>query len=157
MLANLDDVFLVGLEDVVLSSLENLKPAFLSIGLQISTNTCEIYSPSGSLRSSGFDFDDISLSSDGTIILGAPIGSMEYVSTVCCQYAESGKRLCDHLQELGEVQSTMLLLWFSHVPRLDNLARSTFPEWLQPAAEIHDMITRDTFSTLMGLPDRSWR
>ena len=85
---------------------------------------------------------------------------MEYVSTVCCQYAESGKRLCDQLQELGEVQSAMLLLRFCHVPRLNHLARSTFPEWLQPAAEIHDKITRDTFSTLMGysnLPDRSWR
>ena len=103
VLAYLDDVFLVGLEDDVLSSLENLKLAFSSIGLQISTNKCEIYSPSGSLRS---DFDDISVSSDGIIILGAPIGSMEYVSTVCCQYAESGKRLCDQLQELGEVQST---------------------------------------------------
>ena len=90
VLAYLDDVFLVGLEDDVLSSLENLKPAFSSIGLQISTNKCEIYSPSGSLRSCGSDFDDISVSSDGTIILGAPIGSMEYVSTVCCQYAESG-------------------------------------------------------------------
>ena len=85
---------------------------------------------------------------------------MEYVSTVCCQYAESGKRLCDQLQELGEVQSAMLLLRFCHVPRLNHLARSTFPEWLQPAAEIHDKITRDKFSTLMGysnLPDRSWR
>ena len=47
VLAYLDDVFLVGLEEDVLSSLNSLRPAFSNICLQIFTNKCEIYSPSG--------------------------------------------------------------------------------------------------------------
>ena len=85
VLAYLNNVFLVGLQNKVLSSLEVLKSAFSSIGLQISTNKCEVYSPSGYLKSSRSVSNEISEFSDDTIIHGAPIGNNQYVSNVCCQ------------------------------------------------------------------------
>ena len=58
------------------------------------------------------------------------------------------------------MQSAMLLLRYCHVPRLNQLARSTFPKLYKPAAEIQHMTTRDTFSFLMGysnISDSSWK
>ena len=98
VLAYLDDVFSVRLDKDVLSSLDSLRPAFSNIGLQTSTNKCEIYSPSGSLRSCRSDVNDISVIVDGTMILDAPNGNKQYVSAACCQYADTGKQLCAQLR-----------------------------------------------------------
>ena len=159
VLAYLDDIFLVGEKDDVLSSLDYLRPAFSNIGLQISSSKCEIYSPSGPLMSGRSDLDAIPVVSDGTIVLGAPIGKREYVSAASSQYAESGRLLCEQLMKLGEVQSAMLLLRFCHVPRMNHLARLVCPDRLQAAAEVHDKISRETFTHVLGyshLTDSSW-
>ena len=71
VLAYLDDVFLVGLEEDVLSSLDSLRPAFSNIGLQISFNKCEIYFLSWSLRSCRSNLNDISVTLTGRF-LGLP-------------------------------------------------------------------------------------
>ena len=52
---------------------------------------------------------------------------------------------------MDDPQSSSLLLRHCHVPRMNHLTRSVFPCDLQRGADIHDRITKDTFSAIIGL------
>ncbi len=159
VLAYLDDVFMVGLPQDVLSALDDLRPAFEAIGLSIANHKCKIYSGLDSPCLSSNTASSIPVTSDGTVILGTPIGRDDFIFASCDDTAKSGSQLCDKLVDLGDVQSAMLLLRYCHVPRLNHLARTVSPALLLPAARIHDSLTRKTFTLLMGyenIGDKPW-
>ena len=64
---------------------------------------------------------------------------------------EGGHGLCQKLIEMDDPQSSSLLLRHCHVPQMNHLTRSVFPCDLQRGADIHDRITKDTFSAINGL------
>ena len=88
---------------------------------------------------------------DGTEILGTPIGSPSYVESKCVEISKSGQDLCTKLTELDDSQSALLLFQHCNVPRINHLARSVVPSCLQPAAKIHDELTRTTFNNIFKL------
>ena len=128
ILAYLDDMFLIGLERDTLSALALLQPAFSEIGFQISPSKCEIYSPSGSVTLSDSCLGALPVRHDGTMILGVPLGHIQYFSDSCQHTAHEGNQLCDKLKDLDDTQSAFLLLRYCHVPRMKHLARSVSPE-----------------------------
>ena len=156
-LAYLDDVFIMGHPSDIQPAFQALKQSFSAIGLSIADHKCEIYCPSSSASLEGFD--NTSVSHDGIITLGTPIGTKPYVVSSCLNISESNFSLCDEFVKLGDVQSAMLLLRGPHVPCLNYLARSICPESLTKAAKTHDSQTRITFCRILGLDlieDRKW-
>ena len=158
VLAHLDDVFLVGSSLDVLDAFASLKQEFGNVGLQIQDKKCELYCP---LPSAVPDLlsTDIAISNTRITILGIPISSHDFISNVCIDVANSANVFCQQLPDLNEPQGAMLLLRHCHANQLNHLARGVCPDSLQPAATIHDRLTKKCFTTLIGTRDltaRQW-
>ena len=69
------------------------------------------------------------------------------------EIARSGQDLCNELVSLEDPQSGMLLLRHCHVSRMNHVARTVFPSLLNPAACLHDQLTRCTFQRLVSCYD----
>ncbi len=150
--AYLDDVILVGSSLNVLDAFVFWKQKFGNVGLQIQDKKCELYFP---LPSAVPDLlsTDIPIPHTGTKILGILIGSHDFISNVCIDLANSGNVFCQKLPDLNELQGAMLLLRHCHATRLNHLARGVCPDSLQPAATIHNRLTKKCFTTLLGTRD----
>ena len=158
VLAYLDDVFLLGNATDVLCAFHNLKRAFSSISLEITSHKCEIFCSSSTVAIN--ESAGIPVNYQGSLFLGTPIGSSSFAESLCSTIAQSGNTLCDQLTKLGDIQSAMLLLRHCHVPKLDYLAQTGFPGQLTQAAKIHDTQMHNTFSNLLGyvrLDDSMWQ
>ena len=94
---------------------------------------------------------EIAINTSGIDILGTPVGEPNYVSARCIDKAKSGSDFCSKLLSLDDPQSSLLLLRHCHVPSLNHLSRTVAPEILNKAALIHDDLTYQTFSSIMGL------
>ncbi|XP_062500486.1 uncharacterized protein LOC134177725 [Corticium candelabrum] len=148
VLAYLDDVFVLGQEVNVLTAFNELKVAFSALGLDIADRKCEIYRPHTAPECPQ---NSIPTSSFGITILGSPIGMDSFVSEACVNSAEGGCHLCNKLVSLNDLQSAMLLLRYCHVSRLISLLRTVSPRLVYLAAEAHDLLTRNTFVSLLDL------
>ena len=130
-----------------------------SIGLEISSSKCEVFSSSSGIKLLGDQISSIPTTSTGTTILGVPIGCPSFIQSHCSSFADSGNLLCDQLVELEDPQSAMLLLRHCHVPRMTHLARSVAPKYLIEAASLHDHLTRESFSKILNcgpIPNDRW-
>ena len=130
LLAYLDDVFMLGESEKVLSALDKFKSSFREVGLVVAEHKCEIYSPCHSVCQS------IPISSDGVITLGTPIGSASFVVEASLKIAREGEKLTT----FNDLQSAVLLLRHFHVSRLHHLARVIPPDTLHQAATKHFVI-----------------
>ncbi|XP_062504332.1 uncharacterized protein LOC134181136 [Corticium candelabrum] len=159
VLAYLDDIFLLGPPNEAMVAFENLRSDFSSIGLEISSSKCEVFSSSSGIKLLGDQISSIPTTSTGTTILGVPIGCPSFIQSHCSSFADSGNLLCDQLVELEDPQSAMLLLRHCHVPRMTHLARSVAPKYLIEAASLHDHLTRESFSKILNcgpIPNDRW-
>ena len=93
----------------------------------------------------------IPVKSNGSTILGIPIGENQFIQDCCVESVRSGDILCKQLAELDDIQSAMLLLRFCYIPRINHLARSVSPELLNPAADLHDFSIEDNIYHLDGV------
>ena len=91
------------------------------------------------------------VSHDGMIILGTPVGKVDFVRAHCVDIAKAGDRLCCEMLKLNDRQSSMLILRHCRVPRLNYLARQVFPCDLEEAGIIHDELTKRTFMGILVL------
>ena len=94
------------------------------------------------------------------IILGTPVGKADFVRAHCVDIAKAGDRLCCEMLKLSNRQSSMLILHYCHVPRLNYLARQVFPCDLEEAGIIHDELTKRTFMSITGfshLSGTAWK
>ena len=89
----------------------------------------------------------------GIHILGSPIGHSDYIKESSLEIARSGQDLCNELVSVEDPQSGMLLLRHCHVSRMNHVARTVFPSLLNPAACLHDQLTRCTFQRLVSCYD----
>ena len=77
----------------------------------------------------------IPVTTQGTVILGVPIGCKEVVRNWCNEFAVSGKDLCSKLADLNNPHaSTLLLIRHCHISRVNYLARAVFPKRFERAA-----------------------
>ena len=84
----------------------------------------------------------VPVAQSGTITLGTPAGSSDFIQSHCAKAAAESLDLCLQLTELDDPQRALLLLRHCHVPKLNHLARTTQPCDLLQCAEIHDSMTR---------------
>ena len=155
MLAYLDDIYVVGPVNSLRNILDDLKSSLSTLHLEILDRKCELFCPSGNVCNF-----PTPVTSDGTIILGTPVGKPEFVRSQCADIAKGGKELCRELALLNNRQISMLILRHCHVPRLNYLARQVFPRDLELAAVIHDKMTRSSFVDIIGfnhLNDTAWK
>ena len=89
----------------------------------------------------------------GTIILGTPIGQPRYVEAACSEFAKGDEDLCNQLLALEDTQSSMLLLWHCHIPRINHLGRTVAPSLMKSVARIHDSLSQSSFKHLIKCPD----
>ena len=148
-LAYLDDVFVLGPIDAVVSASNDLRSSFPPIGLEIQDKKCELLSPTASV-SSDVTFP---VSNEDIIVLGTPVGNSSFTSKVCTDFAQSGSLLCEELLQLGYTQSAILLLHYCHAHRLCHLLRNVPPDELRPATIIHDTQMQTTFTKLLNVND----
>ncbi|XP_062513462.1 uncharacterized protein LOC134189238 [Corticium candelabrum] len=147
ILAYLDDVYVVGMPDEVVATLSDLTASLQQIGLTIQEDKCNLYFPMTSEDSS----TDIYMSKDGINVLGAPIGTPDYVKLQCIEAASRGNVLTSKINELDDPRCSLLLLKHCHVPTLNFLSRTVSPENLLPSAVIHDCLTKDCFHNILNL------
>ena len=158
VLSYLDDVFLMGDPDTVLDAFRSLRESFSKINLEIAKSKCEIFSPADSILIP--DSEGLPVSHNGSIFLGTPVGTPAFISSSCLEFAQSGDLLCEELTNLDDIQSSILLLRFCHVPRLNHLARTVAPVFFENAAAAHDLQTRMAFTHLIGdqgINDQVWQ
>ena len=136
----------MGSSEDVLSAFHDLKNSFSALLLDVANHKSEIFCPSATAVvrdtvQNPFKFE-------GCLFLGTPTGTLSYVTSVCCDMAQSGSNLCSQLLKLDDAQAANLLLRKCHVPKLNNLARTVRPDLLVPATTIHDSQTHSTFVVL---------
>ena len=147
VLAYLDDVFLLGPIQYVSSAFDKLKCSLPQIGLSIATKKCELFTNGRHCE------DEVRVSVLGTTILGTPIGQPRYVEAACSKFAKGGEDLCNQLLALEDTQSSMLLLRYCHIPRINHLGRTVALSLMKSAARIHDSLSQSSFKHLITCPD----
>ena len=148
VLAYLDDVFIIGLESSSLKAFDQLKSSFSDLHLIVADHKCEIFSRKTTFTS---ESQQLPCRSDGTIILGSPIGSDDFVSDSCLKLASKGKELCNKISALEDPQCALLLLRHCHATNLNHLGRTILSELLSRAASLHDDMTKSTFMSSLIL------
>ena len=156
VLAYLDDIFVVGPSDQAEDLLVEMKSDLARINFNICDRKCEYYLPpnvNGNISS-------VRVTSFGVDILGVPVGCDCYVKSRCSEIASCGEELCSKLGNLSDAQGAMLLLRLCHIPRMNYLARCITPSLMEDASQIHDLLSRNTFSEILalkGIDDSVWQ
>ena len=150
VLAYFDDGFLLGLIQYVSSAFDELKCSLPQIGLSIATKKCELFTNGRHCEDIP---DEVRVSVLGTTILGTPIGQPRYVEAACSEFAKGGEDLCNQLLALEDTQSSMLLLRYCHIPRINHLGRTVAPSLIKSATRIHDSLSQSSFKHLIKCPD----
>jgi len=96
---------------------------------------------------------------NGLLVLGASLGSPEFVSAHAQERLQEESELLDQLPELGDVQSAWCLLLQCAVPRANHLLRQLAPPVAHGYAEAHDAAILKCLGSLLQanpeLPRRS--
>ena len=150
LLAYLDDVFIVGQNNMALQVFASLEESFLPLNLKINQSKCELLSLQGDSNPS-----PIPTSTSGSVVLGSPVGTTSFVRSFCLSAAESGEDFCSRICNLDDSQSSVLLLRHCHSTRLNHLARTVPVSLLIPAAQKHDRTSCQTFRNILGTEDLS--
>ena len=132
-------------EGNVLTAFHEPKVAFSGLGLDIANRKCEIYRqhtapecPQNSIPTLSFRIT----------ILETPI---EMNSEACVNSAREGGHHGNKLVSLNDLQSAVLCLRYCNVSRLISLMRTVSPRLVYLAAEAHDLLTRNKFTSLLDL------
>ena len=89
----------------------------------------------------------------GITILGAPLGTAEYVAQQLLHSTQSHQALLERIPTVDDLQSAWLLLLFCASPRCNHTLRTTPPQLTQDFATRHDTSVAACLQTLLGLPD----
>ena len=89
----------------------------------------------------------------GITILGAPLGTAEYVAQQLLHSSQSHQALLERIPTVDDLQSAWLLLLFCASPRCNHTLRTTPPQLTQGFATRHDTSVAACLQTLLGLPD----
>ena len=89
----------------------------------------------------------------GLTILGAPLGSLEYVAEQVEHTTRSDQCLLERIPALDDPQASWLLLLFCARPRCNYILRTTAPELTQEFALRHDTVVAACLQTLLGFSD----
>ena len=142
----LDDSTIIGSKQEVVSAYLDMKDGLATIGLDLREDKCEAYCPSGI---SGWDLP-IPVRDEGMDILGTPVGTDSFVRAKCLDIVKREGDFLVKLPLLDDVQSALLLLRYSAVPKITHLLRTVPPSLMSEAAELHDSMIIKAFENIVG-------
>ena len=148
ILAYLDDIYVIQTSTCCLLAFGDIKISLKQVNLSVCNHKCKLYyrrELSSQVRS------DIPVVTKGMDILGTSPGCPEYIESRCVETSKSGQALCNMVTKLHGTQSELLLLRICHVPAINHLARSVIPSCLQPAAKVHNSLTKSTFCNILNM------
>ena len=88
----------------------------------------------------------------GITILGAPLGTAEYVAQQLLHSSQSHQALLERIPTVDDLQSAWLLLLFCASPRCNHTLRTTPPQLIQDFATRHDTSVAACLPGPLGLP-----
>eukprot|EP00959_Pyramimonas_sp_CCMP1952_P408431 8560070-Pyramimonas_sp.AAC.1 len=71
---------------------------------------------------------DKPLEEKGIRVLGAPFGSLEYITNFGTKLTTERTKLLNYITKLSDLQVVWLLLYYCAMPRLNHILRTTPPE-----------------------------
>ena len=95
---------------------------------------------------------DLPLASRGVEVLGAPLGSPEFVRAHADERLANERHLLDMVAHVPDVQAAWLLLLYCAAPRSDHLLRNVPPDVGDYYAQAHDRQVRGTLAQLLNIP-----
>jgi hypothetical protein len=122
----LDDGTLIGPRQMVLSALELIEEEGRSYGLHLNHSKCELYWPTSDPHGwEEFPSSIIRCSSDGVDLLGAPLGTHDYVRNFTKGRVEKINALLKAMVAMDAPQESMLLLRYcTGMPRFNYVLRT---------------------------------
>ena len=154
----LDDGVVAGPSLAVQKVLALIEEKGPPLGLLVNFSKCEVFSPTDVNLFRG---ELIRSSSPNTVILGVPIGDLEFCSNYISNKCASAKLLLHKLEEVGaqDAQVALVLLRLcGSFCKLAHLARATPPSLSIKALELFDIDVRHCFSqcTAVDTSDEAW-
>ena len=94
----------------------------------------------------------------GLIVLGTPLGSVEFVQRELAEISVKHQSLLDRIPQVQDLQSAWLLLLFCAVPRPNYFLRMLHPEATRVFAAQHDSSVKRCLEQLIHatIPDTTW-
>ena len=160
----LDDIIIIGDDEVMLRALTLLSDAIPTIGLQLNLKKCELIPTAGTTTEcdlTRFPDDIKRLSSGNFKILGIPIGSQVH----CAEFTsrkrvDKMKELLTEIQILEDAQiAHKIFMRCLGACRMMHAMRTTRPDWIKEQLRESDVLLRKTFDTRTGLAlsENQWR
>ena len=154
----LDDGVVAGPSLAVQKVLALIEEKGPPLGLLVNFSKCEVFSPTDVNLFRG---ELIRSSSPNIVILGVPIGDLEFCSNYISNKCASAKLLLRKLEEVGaqDAQVALVLLRLcGSFCKLAHLARATPPSLSIKALELFDIDVRHCFSqcTAVDTSDEAW-
>ena len=94
---------------------------------------------------------DLPADQRGIKVLGAPLGSPEYIQKFCDDVVTEKTKLLDFIPKLPSLQASWLLLYFCAVPRINHLLRTVPPQHALVMARQHDSNVLRCFREMFGV------
>ena len=88
--------------------------------------------------------------SRGIRVLGAPLGTPEFIDAFGEAHIAKARQLLDRILELPELQHAWLLTYFCLIPRANHLPRQVPPELVQHTAATFEQLTEHALQQLLG-------
>ena len=98
---------------------------------------------------------DLEAAQNGIVILGAPVGSPEFVQRFLGNRYAVQARFWERLKQVPDLQTAWLLLLYCANPRANHLIRAISPDLVADYARAHDDGLWATFLDLIGYPQRA--
>ncbi|XP_019859057.1 PREDICTED: uncharacterized protein LOC109587260, partial [Amphimedon queenslandica] len=147
----LDDGILCGSPTALLKALDIIDEVGPSLGLSLNQSKCLIFAPPASLPSSVPLPDNIPFTSDGFVVLGAPVGPPNFCVSVIRMRIEKIFFAIEPLSLLEDAHSEYVLLRSClSLPKLQCVLRSTSPEVLLSIIGTFDEHIALCLSNLIG-------
>ena len=153
----LDDGTLCGSSDDLLKALKIIEEDGPARGLLLNRSKSSLFVPSqGDLSVSSLP-SDIPVAREGFLLLGAPVGSPDFIAAEACKRVSKIKVGLDLLSTLNDSQMEYVLLCSClSLPKFVFLLRTCFPEFISNATEALDSALYDSVVELTGSPLSEW-
>ena len=131
VLAYLDDIYAVCNKGDVVECLRIVGTVLretchidVNIG-KLAASSKEVSPPPAGLDAFGQNIwkTDLPLDRCGIKVLGTPLGTPEFIDSLCQDVADEKMQLINRIPKLSSLQSSWLLLYFCVVPRINHLLR----------------------------------
>lgn len=144
----LDDGHLVGNSASILTALETILSVGPSLGLHLNLGKCVIYGNNLELFPS-----DIRRQSDGLMVLGAPVGSDDFVLNAVLDTVSKAAILLFKSREIIDPQMELLLLrCCTGAPKMIFWQRTCSPDVISSAIDKFDQVVDDSLQHIFGVP-----